>query len=110
MAALAAYDPVMGSMAAQRPQQHLPEQLAVIFTAPNDTSRVQHVNIHHAAAYQYVTQRGWVSAAHQSAGRIRQRAAAGGPLIDLYVADFQSTGHNGASIDSRSVISGVDNP
>ena len=34
----------------------------------------------------------------------------GGPLMDLYVADFQSTGHNGASIDSRSVISGVDNP
>ena len=49
------------------------------------------------------------SAAHQSAGRTTQRAA-GGPLIDLYVADFQSTGHKGASIDSRSVISGVDNP
>ena len=45
-----------------------------------------------------------------SRGQQRQRAAAGGPLMDLYVADFQSTGHNGASIDSRSVISGVDNP
>ena len=81
----------------------------MIFTAPNYASRVEHVNLHYAAAYQYVKQRGWVSAAHPSAGRTTQRAA-GGPLIDLYVADFQSTGHKGASIDSRSVISGVDNP
>ena len=87
--------------------------MAVIFTAPPNTSRDQHVNLHHAAATQPVEQRGWVSAAYQSAagqGSGPGPGRRGGPLMDLYVADFQSTGHNGASIDSRSVISGVDNP